>query len=185
MQYESEKETIRRILSGNVEEYSYVIDSYAPMVFHVVRRFVKDNDEAEEIAQQIFVKTYEKLEKFDMKSKFSTWLYSLSMNHCRDYAKNIRRTNKNFSDMNEEDIMSKLSSENNPSQALEVKETNKLLNEALTHIKPEFAEAFLLKYGEDISYNEMSLRLNVTVSALKLRVFRARKELKAYLESKM
>lgn len=180
-----ENELIKDILSGSVDKYSTLIDEYAPMVFHVVRRFINDDDEVEEMAQQIFVKAYERLEKFDMKSKFSTWLYALSMNHCRDYAKNVRRDNKVFSQMDQEELRSKLSSDTSPADDLESKEMNRMLEEALTRITPDFAEAFLMKYREDISYNEMSERLNVTVSALKVRVHRARKELRAYLQSKM
>lgn len=61
------------------------------MMVMIVRGFVDDEDQVEELAQQIFVKAYERLESYNGRSKFSTWLYALAKNHCRDYAKNIRR----------------------------------------------------------------------------------------------
>ncbi|MEX2363270.1 MAG: sigma-70 family RNA polymerase sigma factor, partial [Balneolaceae bacterium] len=81
----SDIQVVEDILAGKPNLYSSLINRYAPMVFHIVRRFVKNEDEAEELAQQIFVKTYERLETFDARSKFSSWLYVIGMNHCRDY----------------------------------------------------------------------------------------------------
>ncbi|MDZ7806996.1 MAG: sigma-70 family RNA polymerase sigma factor [Gracilimonas sp.] len=102
----SEHQIIDKVIAGERNRFSELIDKYAPIVFHVVRKFVKDDELTEELAQQIFVKTYERLESFDGRSKFSSWLYVISMNHCRDYVKNVRRKNKNFNEMESHEIQS-------------------------------------------------------------------------------
>lgn len=179
-----EKELIEEIVQGDREKYRILVDRYSAMVFHIVRGFVKDEDEAEELAQQIFVKTYEKLTSFDHKSKFSSWLYMIAKNHCRDYAKNIRRENKRFSEMEVHELEAQLPESEAADQQVEANEWSDLLQQALSHINQDYAEAFLMKYRDGMSYKAMSKRLDATVSALKVRVHRARKELKEFIEQK-
>lgn len=182
---DSENQIIDKIIAGERNRFSDLIDKYAPMVFHVVRKFVKDDELVEELAQQIFVKTYERLETFDRRSKFSSWLYVISMNHCRDYVKNIRRKNKNFSEMESHEVQSLTGHSISPEYEIETKETNILLYEALRNITPDYAEAFLMKYNDGLSYKEISKQLDVSVNALKQRVHRARAELREYMKHKM
>lgn len=179
-----EFELIRNILDGQQSLYKRLVDRYAPMVFHIVRRFEDDEDEVEELAQQIFVKCYERLDSFNQNSRFSSWLYMIAKNHCRDYAKNIRRKNKRFSEMEEHTLDGIMPETEDPARSLENKEWAQLLDEALNAISPDYSQAFLYKYRDDMTYKAMSKRMDVSVSALKVRVHRARKELKEYIENK-
>ncbi len=183
-QREEEIQVIEQILDGDRRHYRTLVDRYAPMVFSVVNRFVDNDDEAEELAQEIFVKTYERLSSFKGNSKFSSWLYMIAKNHCRDYAKNIRRQNSRFSEMGEQELNNKLEDDDLPDQAVERKEWLDLLKDGLDHINQDYAEAFLLKYDNNMSYKAMSKRLDVTVSALKVRVYRAKRELKTFIENR-
>jgi len=180
-----ETKLIRDILDGERDKYRNLVERYSPMVFHIVRGFVNDEQEVEEMAQQIFVKTYTKLDSFDFRSKFSSWLYMIARNHCRDYAKNIRRQNKRFSEMQQDSLESRMSVNESAEKDLEMKESNLLLERALRSINEDYAEAFLLKYKDELSYKVMSDRLDVSISALKVRVHRARKELRELLEHKL
>ncbi|MDX1585974.1 MAG: sigma-70 family RNA polymerase sigma factor [Balneolaceae bacterium] len=180
-----EIQLIDKILDGNKNLYRKLVDRYAPVVFHVVRGFVNDEEEVQELAQQIFVKTYEKLDSFNRQSKFSSWLYMIAKNHCRDYAKNIRRNNKRFSEMESFELQSKMSQDTTTEEDIEVKEQSALLSRALKQINSDYAEAFLMKYRDDMTYKAMASRLNESVSALKVRVHRARKELKDIMEQKI
>jgi len=183
--HKPESELIDKILNGSNENYRVLVDRYSPMVFHVVRKFERDDDEAEELSQQIFVKAYEKLESYNRESKFSSWLYSIAMNHCRDYAKNIRRSNKRFSEMEPGYIELQAGDEKTPHLNLEVKEWKYLLKQAMLKLSSDYKEPFLMKYRDGISYEVMSEQLGVSVSALKVRVHRARKELKSILEKEV
>jgi RNA polymerase sigma-70 factor, ECF subfamily len=183
--HKSESELIDKILNESNDKYRILVDRYSPMVFHVVRRFEKDEDEAQELSQQIFVKAYEKLANFNRDSKFSTWLYSIAMNHCRDYAKNIRRGNKRFSEMEPGYIEHQAGEERTPHLRLEMKEWKYLLKDAMLKLSSDYTEPFLMKYRDGISYEVMSEQLGVSVSALKVRVHRARKELKSILEKEV
>ena len=181
----NEQILINRILSGDSNAYRKLVERYSPMVFHVVRSFEKDDDEAEELAQQIFVKTYEKLGKYNSNSKFSSWLYSLALNHCRDYSKNIRRENKRFSELEPGFIEMQQSNEQTPYLKLEMKEWKELLRKALRKLSKDYAEPFLMKYRDGMTYESMSEETGVSVSALKVRVHRARKELRNLIEKQV
>jgi RNA polymerase sigma-70 factor, ECF subfamily len=173
---------IEQILKGQADRFRILVDRYSPMVFHIVRGFEKDDDEVRELAQQIFVKAFEKLESFNRASKFSSWLYSLSMNHCRDYAKNVRRQDSRFSEMDYDQLQARMSDSSDPHRDLEKKQAALIMAESIEKLKTEYSEPLLMKYRDGLSYNAMSKRLGVSVSALKVRVHRARTELKSIIE---
>lgn len=173
---------IQDILEGEQHHFRILVDRHAPLVFSVVNNFVDDKEMKEELAQEIFVKSYEKLSSFKGKAKFSTWLYRLAMNHCRDYAKNIRRQNKNFSELEDAYLDKHLTDYNLPDEQIEKTQWLNLLRQGLNNINPEYAEAFSLKYERDMTYKAMAQQLDASVSALKVRVFRAKKELKTFID---
>lgn len=184
-QHEEEYLLIEKILEGKQDLYKILVERYSSMVFHVVRRFEKDSDEVEELAQEIFVKAYEKLRQFNENSKFSTWLYTIAMNHCRDYAKNVRRKNHRISEMDSGFLDSNYSEQQTPHLKMEIKEWGQLLKQSLLQLSDDYSEPFLMKYRDGMSYKTMSEETGVSESALKVRVHRARKELKILLENEV
>lgn len=184
-QHEEEYLLIEKILEGKQDLYKILVERYSSMVFHVVRRFEKDSDEVEELAQEIFVKAYEKLRQFNENSKFSTWLYTIAMNHCRDYAKNVRRKNHRISEMDSGFLDSNYSEQQTPHLKMEIKEWGQLLMKSLLQLSDDYSEPFLMKYRDGMSYKTMSEETGVSESALKVRVHRARKELKILLENEV
>lgn len=179
----SEEDLISDITTGNRDQYRIIIDRYSPMVFHLVRSFEKNEEEVKELGQQIFVKAYEKLESFKGEAKFSTWLYSLALNHCRDYSKNIRRKNVRFSETEEGFLENSLVDEETADSNIIEVEMNSKLHNAIKRLSEEYSEPLLLKYRDGMSYQTISERLDVSVAALKVRVHRARKELKQLIEA--
>lgn len=184
-QHEEEYLLIEKILEGKQDLYKILVERYSSMVFHVVRRFEKDSDEVEELAQEIFVKAYEKLRQFNENSKFSTWLYTIAMNHCRDYAKNVRRKNHRISEMDSGFLDSNYTEQQTPHLKMEIKEWGQLLMKSLLQLSDDYSEPFLMKYRDGMSYKTMSEETGVSESALKVRVHRARKELKILLENEV
>lgn len=179
---EEEFQLIQNILDGERYRYKELVERYSALVFSIVRSFADREDTVEELAQQIFVKAYERLDSFNMESRFSSWLYSLARFHCLDYAKNIRRSNTYFSEMEQDRLDAEMDHGESADQQYQNKERNALLYEALSQITPANAEAFIMKYRDDMTYKAMSERLDASESALKVRVHRARKELKEYFE---
>lgn len=175
---QSDTELIEQIINGDRQSYKILVDRHSPMVFHLARRFSNNEEIVKDLAQQVFVKAYERLESFRGNASFSSWLYRLSMNHFRDYAKDVRRKNQRFSEMEDYELNTQLGHEETPDQNIEEEEQSARLFEALGQLPEEYSKPLLLKYRDGMSYKVISDRLGVSVSALKVRVHRARKELK-------
>lgn len=179
---EEEFQIVEAILNGHKDRYRELVDRHASLVFNIVNQFVSQRDEAEELAQEIFVKTYERLSSFNKQSKFSSWLYRIAYNHCRDYAKNIRRKHESFNEVEEQNLKRHVETYNTPDVDLEKAEWIALLKKGLKEINADYAEAFLMKYDGGMTYQAMAQRLDASKGALKVRVYRAKKELKAFIE---
>lgn len=179
---EREEKLVAQIRSGETERYREVIERFSPMIFHIVRRYVRrDEDQVDELVQEIFVLAWERLEQFDGRSKFSTWLYTLASNRCRDYAKNIRRKNERLSEQEPDFLDRHWQNEETPEEVVERTETLQRLHEALEEMNPDLTRPLLMKVRDGYRYQEISEQLGVSVSALKVRVHRARKELQERL----
>lgn len=186
-------DVVRRVRSGDHEAYRELVDRHAPMVFALVRRYCADPAEAEDLAQEVFVRAYEGLDDFRGDSAFSSWLYRIAVNRCRDWAKSPRREERSLDALTEAGTPRVRSAESDgpgalglstpaePDEALEREERARRLRRAIGELTPEYAVPFLLKYEEDLSYREIAERLDVTEGALKVRVHRARARLRELL----
>lgn len=177
----SDIQIIEQIKNGDQQKYSLLVDRYSAMVFGIVKQYVSDQSTVEELAQEIFVKIFERISDFKSKSRFSTWLYSVARNHCRDYAKNIRRKNKSFDQMADQ-YEQQAGSVESPEQDFLRNEWSQILDKGLETITPEYAEAFLMKYRAGMPYGVMAEQLGASKTALRQRVFRAKKELKTFIQ---
>lgn len=180
--HSEEATLIDRILQGEKHAYRVLVERYSPMVFRLVRSYVRREETVRELAQEIFVRAYEKLARFDRNSSFSTWLYAIGRNRCLDHLKDHRRKQIPFSELDPERLEPEMADGDDPYRRLAADERMRRLAEAIGRLGPEQAEPLLMKYRDGCSYEAISQKLGVSVSALKVRVHRARKELKSQLE---
>lgn len=183
--YKSDSEIVSKILDGERELYRHLVDTFSPMIFHLVRSFEKNEEEVKGMVQEIFVKAYTKLDTFEKRAKFSTWIYSLALNYCRDYAKNIRRKNNRFSELEDSFIDNRASDDLQPDEFMEQQQTEQSLIRAIEKLSPDQSGPLLMKYRDGMSYKAISKRMNISESALKVRVHRAKTELKQLLEKEV
>jgi RNA polymerase sigma-70 factor (ECF subfamily) len=182
---ESDGAYARRVQTGNREAFRVLVERYERMVFDLAYQYADSPEDAEDLAQDIFVRAYHRIEDLRNPDRFSSWLYGIALNCCRDYAKNVRRETYAFSRTENQDDADALPDER-PAQdeALIVEERSEQLWEALEELSSTYATPFLLKYRDGLTYKAMSKRLDVSVSALKVRVHRARKKLQTLLEDR-
>ncbi len=171
------KDTQNQLLFGVLYE------RFSKKVYHKCYSFVKNEDEAEDLSQDIFMKLYSKLNGFQGRAKFSTWLYVFTYNFCVNYLN--RDKNKKLTTFSE-----KLKNKNYQiaSEELELDEfffDIKLskLERVLEMINPEDKALLMLKYHDNIPIKELQTLFNINESALKMRLKRARiKVVKAHNE---
>lgn len=178
---------MRRVRAGEREAYRVLVDRYAGLVFGLARRYCDGEAEVEDLAQDIFLRAYDGLAEFREDASFSSWLYAIAANRCRDHLR-TRRRDPSLDELEERTDGAPspaLEDGSTPEEELEREERADRLRRALAELRPEYAVPFLLKYEQDLSYREMARLLDATAGALKVRVHRARAELRRLLEDRI
>ncbi|GAA4945470.1 RNA polymerase sigma factor [Algibacter agarivorans] len=171
----SDEDLIEAIVKTNdTMLFEILYDRYAGLVYNKCYGFAKDGDEAKDLTQDVFLKLFVKLSSFKGKSKFSTWLYAFTYNHCVNYV--TRNTAKKFEkqSVDYKDIEN-LSEEEDDTSFLDMKVDK--LKVALELISPEEKMILLLKYQDFLSIKEIESALGIGESAVKMRIKRAKDKL--------
>lgn len=175
----------RRVQNGDRSAFRVLIDRYERMVFDLTHQYADTSEDAEDLAQDVFMKAYNRIGDLKNPDRFSSWLYGIALNRCRDYVKNVRRETYAFSRTEDRDTADALPTKDPlQDEALVAQEHGNQLWDALEELSSTYATPFLLKYRDGMTYKAMSKRMDVSVSALKVRVHRARKKLRTLLEDR-
>jgi RNA polymerase sigma-70 factor (ECF subfamily) len=172
---------------GDTEAYGLLVRAHQDLIYALVYRSVRDGAVAEELTQDVFLKAFRSLEMFRGESKFTTWLYRIAVNLCHDQRESLSARNR--SRETSLDDVGPVSAEpatpaGRPDQVLEANEMASTFQAGLDMLDPKYREAFLLRHGEDRSYEEIAEMLGLSVSNAKVRVHRAREMLLAALRSR-
>ncbi|XMO86495.1 RNA polymerase sigma factor [Algibacter sp. AS12] len=172
----TDEELVEAIVeTNNTLLFETLYDRYATLVYNKCYGFAKDGDEAKDLTQDIFLKLFVKLASFKGKSKFSTWLYAFSYNHCVNYV--TRNTAKKFEkqSVDYKDIENLSEEEEDDSSFLSMKVDR--LKVALELISPEEKMILLMKYQDNLSIKEIVNAMEIGESAVKMRIKRAKEKL--------
>lgn len=173
----SDSAVVRAVLDGDEEAFGILVRRYQDALYRHAERMTGRPDEATDIVQQSFVKGFQNLERCRNVERVGAWLFRINANQCKDFLKNRRRRNLSLYDAGPLPT-----EEGDPEEAAEHGELRMRIHEALGRLTADEREAFVLKHLEGFSYEEMSEMLDASVSALKMRVHRARDGLQGLLE---
>ncbi|HMR86701.1 MAG TPA: RNA polymerase sigma factor [Saprospiraceae bacterium] len=167
----SDEEALEQyLLTQNVNYFNILYDRYTNKVYSKCVTMLKDIEMAEDATQEIFVKILLSLSKFSGKSKFSTWLYSITYNFCIDL---IRKEKKDITQSYGD--YTKFEIEDDSAFDAEIMETNVYrLKDVMTELSAEDNGILLMKYQDELSIREISEVLNKTESAVKMKILRAK-----------
>ena len=179
-----DSEIIRKVIQGEQHAFAELVNRYQNYVFTLVLKYVPQRQDAEELAQDVFVKAYRFLADYRGETaRFSTWLYAITQNTCYSYLRKKKLTIKSLDD-------EKIQLQQEPSewhesfQRSELKSTHKVLKEAMGLLSPEDAHILTLFYIAEQSLEELGMILHVDPNTAKVRLHRARRRLKEKLERK-
>ncbi|WP_421890058.1 RNA polymerase sigma factor [Marinoscillum sp.] len=166
----SDAELIDKLKEGNTSRlFQELYERYYKKVLDKCYSFVKNREMARELAEDVFSKTFEKIGSFKQKSSFSSWLYSITYNHCIDYLREKKKLH--YPDWNKENEIPEIIDESDEALS-EITYENLLL--ILEEIHPEEKALLLMKYQHDLSIKEISTSLRISENAAKMRLKRAR-----------
>ena len=166
---------IEAIKNGNVQAFSFLVDKYQKMVYLLALKLLKKHEKAEEMAQDTFVKAFQKLDSYEGKSKFSTWLYGITYNAC---ISELRKRRIEFKSIEDRQISEQDEQQMHDYYRETKKEDQeKYLNLALERLPEDDQVLVTLYYYENQSMDEISMITGLTVSNIKVKIHRARKKM--------
>jgi RNA polymerase sigma-70 factor (ECF subfamily) len=186
---DEDSEVVKDCVAGNRDAFNILVEKYYRRIYNLAYRFVGDQEEANDLAQDIFTAAYQNLKRFRGESKFSTWLFQIATNRGKNRFKYLKRrgyfANKGPIDGDEdrEGLPRELpDTSSNPEDLLAGKEIQRIVQEAIDDLEPDHKEIVILRDIEGFSYEEIARMLDLPEGTTKSRLHRARMVVKEKLK---
>ncbi|BAJ63346.1 RNA polymerase sigma factor [Anaerolinea thermophila] len=169
-----ETEWIQQAIQGNEDAFAYLVELYQRPVYNLCYRMLGNAQEAEDAAQEAFWRAYQALRRYDPQRPFITWLLSIAAHYCIDQQRKRRIPLLDLDLLPEEDIPDGAP---DPARVIAERDSQEQIHQLLKKLSSLDRAAIILRYWYDFSEEEIARTLSLTVSAVKSRLFRARREL--------
>ena len=173
-----EEETIARVLEGDREAFSILIEAYQPAVFNLAFRLTGSAQEADDLAQESFLRAFEKLGQFRRGERFFTWLYTISLNVIRNHLR--RRRSRPPVESGPEETAESVS---DPAESVIVSEQSRILTGYLLRLSEPVREALVLRYYQGLTFDEIALVTGDSLSAVKMKIYRGLERLRRMMDT--
>ena len=177
-QKETDLALITSVLAGQTADYAVLVKRHQRFVFTLAMRFAKNREDAEEIAQDCFIKAYRALGTFKQTSKFTTWLYTITYTTAMT---SLRKKRVDTTSINDDEYVLQIANSGTNFDAnniVEKKSTYVYLNQAIDMLLPDDAAIITLFYKGEQSLEEIATALNMEANTIKVKLHRARQRLK-------
>ena len=169
---------VRRVQSGDKRAFDVLVLRYQGKVLKLVMRYVRDAMEAEDVAQEAFIKAYRALPGFRGDSAFYTWLYRIVINTAKNTLVSAKRRpldyNLDSPDSEQSGLLSRLTDGETPEQLLLSDETRRTVEAVMSELPEELRTAIVLRELDGLSYEEIASAMDCPVGTVRSRIFRAR-----------
>ncbi len=182
--------TIRSILIGNKDDFAKLQKKYKSVIFTLIRRMVKDEDDVQDLVQETFIKAFNNIDKFQFGYSFSSWIYRIASNNCIDFLRKKRISfvsiDKPIGTSDDDEYTMEIEDkEYMPDLSLINNEKTNALKNAIDELPENYREVIHLRHTEELDYQEISDKLNMPLGTVKAHLFRARKMLYDSLKNKI
>ncbi|MFW6098263.1 MAG: sigma-70 family RNA polymerase sigma factor [Chloroflexota bacterium] len=174
---DEEQVWLEQARQGDKSAFGQLIEAYQGPVYNLAYRMLGNRGEAEEAAQEAFIRAYTRLDTYDPSRKFSTWMLSITSNYCIDLLRKRRALLLSLDQPLPPHPALMSDREENPEAQASDAEREQMVQALLEHLPEDYRQAVVLRYWYDLSYEEIADVMDTTVSAIKSRLFRARRQL--------
>ena len=172
---EQEQDWLDRARAGDQASFGLLVGAYQRPVFALAYRMLGDATEAEDAAQETFLRGYARLHQYNPQHKFSTWLFSIANHHCID---RLRQRRVQFIGLDDSPVVFTQESDSaRPEKEALAAEQAEEMQALVNQLEPDYRTPLVLRYWNDCSYREIADIMDISVAAVKSRLFRARKKL--------
>ncbi len=182
---------VERLRARDERAFNQLVRAYERRVFGLVFRMLGNREEAEDLAQEVFVQIFKAIDQFRGDARLSTWIYRIAVNLCKNRSKYLSRRHANKQDdieaLGDRAPMSTAKGTTagsiaRPDDLLVGMQVERVVQQAIDSLEPEFREALILRDVEDLSYEEIAQITGLPDGTVKSRIHRARTQLKAAIE---
>ena len=175
---------VAKCLEGDGASWEILVAKHRRRVFNIAYKFTGRHDRAEDLSQEIFLRIFRNLGKFDPAADFSKWLASVARNHCIDNYRSTRREQRTMVDDGLAFDLAMAPSSTDPLRSIEASEAKAFLLEGLATLPEKLREAVVLRDLKGLAYEEMAVKLSLPIGTIKSRINRGREELASALHAK-
>ncbi|HTK82043.1 MAG TPA: sigma-70 family RNA polymerase sigma factor [Bacteroidota bacterium] len=173
MNEEQDLKLVDDSLHGDQKAFGKIVDKYQRPIFNVALRILNNVNEAQDIAQEVFIKAYNNLPNFNHKYKLFSWLYRIAINESL----NLQQSRRRGEALNE----GMISGDGTPEDILNNNESSEMINIAIGRLNQDYQTVIILKHLQGFSYNQIGEILGIPEKTVKSRLFTARQQLKDIL----
>ena len=164
----TDRDLILRAKRGETDAYSEIVTGHQTSVFNVCYRILHNRSDAEDLAQETFMRAYDRLDTFDIERDFAPWIRRIAANLCLNFLES-KKVSVELDDERDAD------KSQNPSQQVEVKERSEQIRQALSSLPANYRVVVEMRHYQELSYDEIADELKIPLSDVKSYLFRARK----------
>jgi RNA polymerase sigma-70 factor (ECF subfamily) len=177
----SDNEILSSVLRGDQQAYAEIVKRYQNFVFTIALRYTPNREDAEEIAQDCFIKAYRSLADFRGESKFTTWLYTIVTTTCLTF---LRKKKLEVHSLDNEKVFEMAENQDSGMNANQVEQKSRvsMVNRAIALLSPDDAQIITLFYKGEQSLEEIAQIMHMEANTVKVRLHRARQRLKEKME---
>ncbi len=185
----SENTLIKQASQGDDEAFASLVELYSSRIYSVCFSFLGNRQDAEDCAQEAFIKAYKAISKFNFKASFYTWIYRIAVNSCHDYRRKYQKVVIHSLDQDletEDSSVSMQIADDNPlpDEIALANETKELIHQEIQALPEYLGQILILRDIEELSYQELADVLNLNLGTVKSRLARARKQLMEQLKER-
>jgi len=171
-----------KVQKGESQAFGLLVERYEPKLMRYARRFLIENEDAKDLIQDIFIKTYTNLNGFDTKRSFSSWIYRIAHNEFINAIKKKKTEPIPFFDPDE--FFPHPIAKERPDQEIDAKQLHEIMEKSLNLLDAKYREPLVLYYYEDLDYKQISEVMRIPISTVGVRIRRAKDALqKTYTKS--
>lgn len=185
----SDYELVDEAIKGDQNAFTQLSNRYRSQIYSLLLKMVRNKEEAEDLAQEAFLKAFNAISTFNKEYAFSTWLYKIAINNCIDFLRKKKFKTKSIDrpiETKSGEIKYDLpDSSYNPERRILRKEMSAMIQHAIKALPEKYKTVIVLRHIQSKSYEEIAAILDVPLGTVKARIFRAREMLKRSLKSKL
>jgi RNA polymerase sigma-70 factor, ECF subfamily len=183
MKWEEDNRIIERFKNGDPSAFGDIVLKYQDKIYNLCRHMLGNEHDAEDAAQDVFLKAYQALPKFQPKASLYTWLYRIATNTCIDHKrKPVWESLFSSAEEGERLVHDRASNDPSPEKLYQAKQIDQALRESLGELSPKLRAIIILKEIEGQSYEEIADILDISIGTVKSRIARAREELQKLMK---